>query len=157
MNVFEKRKQELEAKLSGKQRQAALLCVERELAEDTPSRLTLEEIADKIGYTRKQLWQWRTQNRAFIDYVNLICDDFFDSKRVTVYRRLMGLIDPKNENVMPSVKAIDLYFRRCGLLVDRQIVENRNTADTTSTEDISADIKELDHLLEETNKDDESS
>lgn len=146
--MSEQRKRALEAKLTAKQREAALLCVERELA-DTDSRMTFDEIAKTIGYSRKELYKWRTQNRAFIEYVNLLCDDFLDSKRAVVYRNLMKLIDPKGENAMPSVKGIDLYLRRHGLLTDKQVVETREVGSSRSTEDIAKDIEELDVLLGE--------
>jgi len=147
--LSEQRKRALEAKLTVKQREAALLCVERELAEDTDSRMTIAEIAERVGYSRKELWKWRTQNKAFIEYVNLLCDDFLESKRVVVYRNLMKLIDPKGENAMPSVKGIDLYLRRHGLLTDKQVVETREVGSSRSTDDIAKDIEELDELLAE--------
>jgi hypothetical protein len=137
------RQKALEAKLTVKQREAALLCVERELAEDTESRLTYDEIADRIGYSRKELWKWRTQNKAFIEYVNLLCDDFLESKRAIVYRQLMKLI----EGSQPSVKGIDLYLRRHGLLTERQVVETKDGGSSRSNEDIAKDLEELDDLL----------
>lgn len=147
--MSEQRKRALEAKLSVKQREAALLCVERELAEHTESRITYAEIADRVGYSRKELHKWRNQNRTFIDYVNLLCDDYLESKRAIVYRNLMKLIDPKGENMMPSVKGMDLYFRRHGLLTDKQVVETKASDSSRSTKDIAKDIEELDELLED--------
>lgn len=143
------KKKALEAKLTAKQREAALLCVEREFAEDTESRMTFEEIADRIGYSSKELRKWRTQNKTFIEYVNLMCDDFLESKRAIVYRNLMKLIDPKGDNSMPSVKGIDLYLRRHGLLTDKTVVETKDIGSSRSTEDIAKDIEELDELLAE--------
>lgn len=147
--MSEQRKRALEAKLSVKQWEAALLCVERELAEHTELRITYAEIADRIGYSRKELHKWRNQNRTFIDYVNLLCDDYLEAKRAVVYRNLMKLIDPKAENAMPSVKGMDLYMRRYGLLTDRQVVETKDTDPSRSTKDITKDIEELDELLKE--------
>lgn len=147
--MSEQRKRALEAKLTVKQREAALLCVERELAEDTESRMQVADIAEQIGYSRKELWKWRTQNKAFIEYVNLLCDDFLESKRVIVYRNLMKLIDPKGENAMPSVKGIDLYLRRHGLLTDKQVVETRGAGSSESTEDIAKSSEELDKCIKE--------
>lgn len=75
---FEKRRKELEAKLDARQRQAALLLVERELS-DTSSRKTYEEIGAEVGVTRKTIHVWKTQNKTFIDYMNLLADGFLES------------------------------------------------------------------------------
>ncbi len=142
-----KRRKELEAKLDVRKRRAALLLVERELT-DEKDRMTMDEIGAEVGVTRKTIHEWRTQNKTFIEYVNLLADDFLESKQSVVYRRLMQLIDPKSENSAPSVKAIDLYLRRFGKLTERQVIENRDGgADSRDNDDISRDLEELDELL----------
>lgn len=141
--MSEARKKALEAKLSVKQREAALLCVERELAEDTETRITFDEIADIIGYSRKELWKWRSQNKTFIEYVNLLCDDFLRSKQARVYNRLMKLIDSEQ----PSVKGIDLYFRRFGMLTDKQVVETKEHGGSRDNDDIAKELEDLDDIL----------
>lgn len=145
--MSDKRKRALEAKLTVKQREAALLCVERELAEDTETRLTYEDIAGRIGYSRMELYKWRTQNTSFIEYVNLLCDDFLTSKRAVVYRQLLKLI----EGPQPSVKGIDLYLRRHGLLTDKTVVETKDSGGSRSDADIEAELEELDDLLADDN------
>ncbi|PFJ17480.1 phBC6A51 family helix-turn-helix protein, partial [Bacillus cereus] len=80
-------KKELESKLSLKQREAALKLVENELSE-TDERRTQEGIAEELGITRMCLYKWRTQNRAFIEYKNMLADEFFSEKRAFVYRQL---------------------------------------------------------------------
>jgi hypothetical protein len=136
------RKKQLEAKLSIKQREAALLLVERELGDESR---TLDEIAQELGMSVRGLYKWRTQNKDFIDYVNLLADEFLESKRAVVYRQMMRLI----EGPQPSVKALDLYMRRHGLLTDKQVVETRDANSTNSNEDIAKEIEELDELLAE--------
>lgn len=140
--MSEARKKALEARLEPRQREAALLCVERELS-DEKDRKSFDEIAAEVGVSRISLYKWRTQNKAFIDYVNLLCDDFLESKRAIVYRQLMKLI----EGAQPSVKALDLYMRRHGLLTDKQVVETKESGAARSNEDIAAELEELDEIL----------
>lgn len=137
-----RKKSALEAKLTPKQREAALLVVERELSE-VNERRTFEDIAAELGMTREALWKWRTQNKDFIEYVNLLADEFLEAKRALVYRQLMKLI----EGPQPSVKAIDLYMRRHGLLTDKQVVETKEVGGTTNPADIERELEELDELL----------
>lgn len=136
------KKRALEAKLDGRQKVAALACVEREFAE-TENRPGFDDIADEVGVSRKTLWQWRTQNKAFIEYVNLLADDFLESKRTLVYRQLMRLI----EGPQPSVKGIDLYLRRHGLLTERSVVETKEAGGSRDSADIASELAELDDLL----------
>ncbi len=136
-------KKRLEAKLTPKQREAALLVVERELS-DVNERRTFDDIAKELGMTDRGIYKWRTQNKEFIEYVNLLADEFLESKRSVVYRQLMRLI----EGTQPSVKAMDLYLRRHGLLTDKQVVETKDTSGNNSVEDIEKEIAELDALLE---------
>ncbi|HGO9416676.1 TPA: phBC6A51 family helix-turn-helix protein [Bacillus cereus] len=135
-------KKELESKLSLKQREAALKLVENELSE-TEERRTQEEISEELGITRMCLYKWRTQNRVFIEYKNMLADEFFSEKRAFVYRQLFKLIGGSQ----PSVKAIDLYMRRHGLLTDKQVIEDATTNGARTNEQLEKEIAELDDLL----------
>lgn len=135
-------KKELESKLSLKQRQAALLLVENELS-DGEERRTQEELAEELGVTRMCLYKWRTQNRDFIEYKNILADEFFSEKRAFVYRQLFKLIGGSQ----PSVKAIDLYMRRHGLLTDKQVIEDHTTGGARTEEQLRKELEELDKLL----------
>ena len=135
---------ELEAKLTAQQRKAALMLVENELLE-TGEKRTQEDIAEEVGVSYKTIWSWRTQNRNFIAYKNEIADDFLSDKRDRVYGQLMKLINAPQ----PSVKAIDLFMRRHGLLTDRQVTETLDGSSNRSDDDIAKEIAELDDLLKE--------
>lgn len=138
------KKRQLEAKLSPKQRQAALLLVEREF---TPNdqRKTLDEIASEVGLSVRGLYKWRNENADFIEYTNLIADEFLSANRAEVYGQLMKLISGSQ----PSVKAIDLFMRRFGLLTEKQVVETREVGSGTTPDAIAKEIEELDELLTE--------
>lgn len=142
--MSQSRQKELESKLTLQQRNAALLIVENELSEGETKR-SQEELAEEIGVMRKTLYNWRTQNKAFIEYVNILADDFLSSKRAVVYRQLMKSI----EGSQPSIKAIDLFMRRFALLTDRQVTESNEGNDSRSNDDIAKDLAELDGLLDE--------
>ncbi|MEV5028517.1 phBC6A51 family helix-turn-helix protein [Paenibacillus sp. LPE1-1-1.1] len=139
----QKRKQ-LESRLDGRQRVAALSCVEREFAPET-ERKSFEVNAQEAGVTRNTLYEWRTQNKAFIEYVNVIADDFLASKRPIVYKRLIQLIDGSQ----PSVKAIDLFMRREGLITAHAVIETKDVGGGRDNEDIAKELAELDELLTE--------
>jgi transposase-like protein len=138
-------KKELENKLTLKQREAALMLVENELQSDSDERKTQEEVAEALGVSRMALYKWRTQNKSFIEYKNMLADDFFSEKRDVVYRQLFKLIT----STQPSVKAIDLYMRRHGLLTDKTVIEEVSAGSNKTAEQIAAEISELDELLNE--------
>jgi transcriptional regulator with XRE-family HTH domain len=136
----------LEAKLTEQQKKAAYMLVENDLkANRDPLKLTYEQIADEIGVSYKTIWSWRTQNRNFIAYKNEISDDFLSDKRSRVYGQLLKLI----EGEQPSVKAIDLFMRRFGLLTEKQITVTEDGSSSRSNEDLAQELKELDDLLDD--------
>lgn len=138
------RLKELEAKLTEQQRKAAFMLVENDLKPNKDAdKLTYEEIAAEIGVTYKTLWEWRKKNRNFIAYKNEISDDFLTERRARVYGQLMKLIEADQ----PSVKAIDLFMRRFGLLTEKSVVENVDANNQRSDDDIKRQLDDLDDLL----------
>lgn len=142
--MSEAKRKRLESKLDGRQRLAALSVVEREFSPEG-ERKGFEEIAADAGVSRVTLYEWRTQNKAFIEYVNYLADDFLASKRPIVYKRLMQLIDASQ----PSVKAIDLFMKREGLITQQVAIETKDGGSTANKEtaDLEKDLAELDALL----------
>lgn len=139
-----RRMKALEAKLTAQQRKAAYLVVENELL-PTKERRTKEEIATEVGVTYKTIWSWSTRNRDFIEYKNAIADDFLETEREAVYANLMQLI----KSPQPSVKAIDLYLRRFGLLTEKQVVTTENGEGARTDADLERELDELDELLKD--------
>jgi len=138
-----KQREKLAAKLDGRQRAAALACVEREFSPEAERR-GFEDIAKEAGVTRNTLYEWRTQNRAFIEYMNAIADDYLSGKRAIVYKRLMQLID----SGQPSVKAIDLFMKREGLITAKAEIDvTGGSAAPKSNEELAAELAELDDIL----------
>jgi hypothetical protein len=134
----------LEAKLDARKQKAAYLLVENELRE-TGEKRTQEDIAEEVGVTNKTLWGWRTKDPVFIEYKNAIADDFLSEKRAFVYGQMMKLIGGSQ----PSVKGIDLFLRRFGLLTEKQVMITEDSGSNRSNEDIAKELEELDELLDD--------
>jgi hypothetical protein len=125
-----KRLKALEAKLDARKRKAAYLLVENELR-DTGEKRTQEDIAEEVGVSYKSLWEWKTKDQVFIEYKNALADDFLSEKRAYVYGQLMKLIGGSQ----PSVKALDLYLRRFGLLTEKQVTITEEAGGSRSNAD----------------------
>jgi transcriptional regulator with XRE-family HTH domain len=134
----------LEAKLDARKRLGAYLLVENELRE-TGEKRTQEDIAEEVGVSYKTLWEWKTKDSVFIEYKNALADDFLSEKRAYVYGQLMKLIGGSQ----PSVKALDLYLRRFGLLTEKQITVTEDGSASRSNEDLAKELEELDDLLDD--------
>jgi hypothetical protein len=139
-----KRLKALEAKLDARKRKAAYLLVENELRE-TGEKRTQEDIAEEIGVTYKCLWEWKTKDQVFIEYKNALADDFLSEKRAYVYGQLMKLIGGSQ----PSVKALDLYLRRFGLLTEKQVMVTEDNGGSRTNDDLASELAELDDLLKD--------
>lgn len=119
----------LEAQLTPQQQRAAQLIVNNEWAElltEDGRKLTQQEIADEIGIARSTLYEWKAQE-TFIEYVNYLTEKNLNAMRSEVYVALMKAIRG-GANGIPSVKALDLYMRRYGLLSDRTVIEDNREA-----------------------------
>lgn len=135
--------QQLEAKLTMQQRKAALLLVQRELDESVAvQHTTIDDVAEKVGISPRQLYRWK-HDPVFVEYQNMIADDFLSSYRPAVYKQMLKLINGSQ----PSVKAMDLYLKRFGLLTDRTVTEAVENESEQSDEKIAQDIAELEREL----------
>jgi DNA-binding XRE family transcriptional regulator len=134
----------LEAKLDARKRNAAYLLVENELRESGEKRKQ-EEIAEEVGVTSKTIWEWKTKDPVFIEYKNAIADDFLSEKRAFVYGQLMKSIS----GPQPSIKGIDIFMRRFGLLTEKQVNVTEDAGGSRSNEDIEKEIEDLNNLLDD--------
>lgn len=132
------RKEQLKGRLTAQQQKAVYLLVENEMLANSEQR-TQEELAQEIGVERMTLYRWRTRNEDFIEYKNLIADDFLATDRDRVYGVLRKMIFGSQ----PSIKAIDLYMKRFGLLTDKVVTETSDS-NSSSVEDLERQLAELD-------------
>lgn len=98
--------------LTPKQREAATALVENDLR-DKGEKLTLKELAESLGISDRTFYEWR-QKPAFIDYAETICDKTMRSNLAFIDAQLMRLVSGTSNNGTPSVKAIDLAYKRLG-------------------------------------------
>lgn len=122
-----------ESKFKPGQREAAIALVEYEF---TPKgeRKTKQQIADEIGISRMQLYNWDTKDENFIAYKNHIASNFVDSHLAFVHKKLIDAID------QGSVRAIDLFYKRMGELTDQQEITIKDGKDDASFEERKAEL-----------------
>ncbi|GAB6927109.1 hypothetical protein JCM10914A_10920 [Paenibacillus sp. JCM 10914] len=146
----------LEAQLTPQQQRAAQLIVNNEWAEllnEDGKKRTMKELSEEIGIARSTLFEWKAQE-SFAAYVNYLTERQLDVMRSEVYVQLMRAIRG-GANGIPSVKALDLYMRRYGLLTDRTVVEDsRESIETKrkTDEEIRKEIAELDDMVSGSNR-----
>jgi len=131
-------------KLSIQQRRAAELLVDNEfgLLSSDGKKLTMEQVAEMVGIAKSTLFLWK-KDPNFIAYKNILSDDQFETHREEVYKALLDLALGRVGNKVPSVKALDLYMRRFGLITDRVVIEE--DADPT----LLPDLDELKRMVAE--------
>lgn len=104
-------------------------------------KMTNKEIAQAVGISERQLYRWK-ENREFLDLVNDLAEKYMDAFLGEVYREMRKSI------MSGSVKAMELYLKRSGKLIDRKEVQSDVTIDVTtfdgkSNEDIMREIEEM--------------
>jgi len=138
---------EIKAQLTVQQMNAAQLLVENEFA--GKQKRTYEEIAEELGIGVRTLYEWR-KNRAFTLYQSYIADNRLDQFMPTAIAKLQESIEGRSNNGIPSMKALELYFKLSGRLIDRKEIVQSETPKSASRsdEDIRRDLEELDRLLQ---------
>jgi transcriptional regulator with XRE-family HTH domain len=145
------RRKILEAQLKPQQMMAAQKYVENGWAEVIPEsggKKTMQELADDIGIARSTLYEW-LKEEAFTEYVNYLSDQQLDAMRTKANVALIKLIDGGN-NGLPSVKALDLFYKRHGLLTTVEVIDDRRDHIETrrkTDEEVRKDIAELDAMM----------
>lgn len=151
-----RRRKVLEAQLKPQQIKAAQMYVDNGWSDVLPEvsgKKTMQELADAIGIARSTLYEW-LKAEAFTEYVNYLTDAQLDAMRQEVNVALMKAIRGGN-NGIPSVKALDLYYRRHGLLTNVEVIEDRRESIETrrkTDDEVRAEIAELDALINGTAK-----
>jgi len=135
---------ELEKRMQAEHVRACYLLVENDFKPKAEQKTT-QEIAEELGVSRTTLYKWRNRDDV-IKLQGLLSERQMDTYRSKVDRALLRLIDDGSDR-LPSVKAIELYYKLKGLMIDRSVVGS-------TEEDVSPRITqaELDAELEELNK-----
>jgi transcriptional regulator with XRE-family HTH domain len=139
---------ELRDRLTPQQQMAANMYVANEFA--GKEKKTQDELAEEIGITRQGLHKWRTENLDFIRYQSALTEFKLESYRTLVDAKLISLIEkgPSN-NGIPSIKAIELFYKLNGRLVDRsEVVTVASEATPRLTrEEVTKGLDELNDML----------
>lgn len=135
----------LEAQLTPQQRKAANLMAENEWAGilEGVEKKTMQEIADEIGVGRRTLYEWRDKQN-FVDYLNYVSDTQFSAMRSTANAAVMRLIKSG------SVKALDLFYKRHGLLTSVTEIKDSREGDEPkrkTDDEIRKEIADLDAMI----------
>jgi hypothetical protein len=133
--------------LTAQQKKAAQLLCDNEfgLLSEDGKKLPIETVAEMAGVVRSTIYEWK-KLPAFREYMNDQADGSLDANRAEVYAAIMKLVRG-GANGLPSVRALDLYMRRFGLL--RDVVETREdvTKRVISEQERQAALERLDQIL----------
>jgi len=111
---------DLTSQLTPQQLQAAELIVENEFNRALGSTpLKLEEIGEEVGVSRQSISKWKKMP-AFIEYSAYISKQHTDSLRPLADSQLAKLISGTSNNGLSSIKALELYYKISGVLVERR-------------------------------------
>lgn len=111
---------DLLSQLTPQQQQAAELIVENEFNRalgSTPKKL--EDIGEEVGVSRQTISKWK-KLPAFIEYSAYISKQHTDSLRPLADSQLAKLLKGTSNNGIPSIKALELYYKISGVLIERR-------------------------------------
>ncbi|HEO8419796.1 TPA: hypothetical protein VBX77_001769 [Yersinia enterocolitica] len=115
------------------------------------AQLTIQQMntAQELGIGVRTLYEWR-QNRSFLLYQSYIADTRLDQFMPTAIAKLQESIEGRSNNGIPSMKALELYFKLSGRLIDRKEIVRSDAPRSLgrSNEEIERDLEELDKLLQ---------
>lgn len=110
-------------------------------------RRTVQAIADELEISRQAVYQHKNKPKV-IRLIGMLSDRHLDAFKVKVDHALTRLIYDGTER-LPSVKAIELYYKLKGLMIDRSIT-GTNEADVApriSDEELTAELANMNKLL----------
>lgn len=87
-------------------------------------RLNMYDIAEQVGISDRQLYNWRTTNDDFIAYTNALASQAFMSHLPDVMEKHLDMTI-KGQG---SMKGIELFYKFGGLLIDKQEVKTEETS-----------------------------
>jgi len=139
---------QLKARLSPQQQAAAELIVANEFATKGEKK-TYEEIAEEVGVAIRTLYNWR-QSPDFTRYMSVISDNKLDNYRALADAQLIKLIKGTSNNGIPAIKALELYYKLSGKLVDRResvVVNESDRKPRVSREEVEKELDKLNDIL----------
>lgn len=115
------------------------------LLADPDNKLTNKEVSEAVGISERQLYRWK-ENREFLDLINDLAEKYMDAFLGEVYREM------KRSIKAGSVKAMELYMKSRGKLIERREVQSDVNIEVTaidgkSNEQILKEIEEMEKRL----------
>lgn len=133
----------IEGSLPPRKQLAAHLLVDNDFSASLDGeRRTLDEIAAEVGVSRQSLHAWRKEPE-FIAAMQSVSDSRLAQYRSQVDAMLLKLVAGTGNNRIGSVKAIELYYKKQNLLVNRTEVTTHNSSQQLSQEQVDAGIDAL--------------
>lgn len=133
----------LKASLPPRKQLAAELLVDNDFASAAGGeRRKLDEIAAEVGITRQSLHAWRKEPE-FIAFMQSVSDSRLAQHRSKADAMLLKLIDGTSNNGLGSIKALELYYKIEGRLVNRSEITTTDITQRPSDAEITSDIDRM--------------
>ncbi|QWG63413.1 phBC6A51 family helix-turn-helix protein [Bacillus mycoides] len=132
---------DLKQELTDEQLHAATKLVENSFA--GRERKTLEEIAEELGISRTTLWMW-SNDVNFIRYKEALADQLLRANIDLANGQLLALIKGEyTNNGTPAIKALELFYKLSGKLVDKKEIITNVDKPKVSQSEIEETLTEL--------------
>lgn len=132
---------DLRQEITEEQAQAAVKLVENSFA--GRERKTLEEIAEELGVSRTTLWTW-SKDVNFIRYKEALADQLLRDNIDLANGQLLALIRGDfTANKTPSIKALELFYKLSGKLVEKKEITTNVDKQKVSQSEVEQELAEL--------------
>lgn len=132
---------DLRQEITDEQAHAAVKLVENSFA--GRNRKTLEEIAEELGVSRTTLWTW-SNDVSFNKYKEGLADQLLRDNVDLANGQLLALIKGEyTNNGTPSIKALELFYKLSGKLVEKKEITTNVDKPKVSQSDIEQELAEL--------------
>ncbi|MHA4153743.1 phBC6A51 family helix-turn-helix protein [Bacillus cereus] len=132
---------DLRQEITEEQAQAAVKLVENSFA--GRERKTLEEIAEELGISRTTLWAW-SNDINFTRYKEAFADQLLRDNIDLANGQLLALIRGDfTANKTPSIKALELFYKLSGKLVEKKEITTNVDKPKVSQSEVEQELAEL--------------
>ena len=104
--------------------------------------LSFEEVADKAGISERQLHRWRTKP----EFKQAVIDQSLANVKEVIPNVLSAHTKQAESG---NVKAIELFYKLFGLLVDKQEITQAVTTRDKGNEDLVNELDDIRNLIED--------
>jgi hypothetical protein len=110
-------------------------------------RKTMQDIADELGISRTTLYNHKNDSNV-VRLMSMLSEKQTDTMRAKVDSALMRLIDDGSGR-LPSIKAIELFYKLKGLMIDRSIVgeSEEDVVPRITQAELNEELRKLEDLL----------